>query len=85
MSSNTAYYTNGYPVVTNNPVAEFLLFQPASIRTFPQTVNSNITPCRPSVQSFNSVQFVRELPPCQPGLRQLRRMQYPLYPSVNTI
>jgi len=85
MSSNTIYFTSGYPVVTNNPIAEFLLFQPANTVIYPKNVNSKVSPCQPNVNSFNTVNFIRELPPCQPSLKQLQQSQYPIYSSVNSI
>ena len=60
MSSN---YVEPYPVVAGNPVALFLMYKTANTVVYPMNANSNITPCTYNVQSFNNVQFVKELPP----------------------
>ena len=83
MSSNTINYVEPYPVVAIGAAALFLMYQPSSQIVFPQDVSSNVTPCQPNVQSFNNVNSVKELPPCQPTLKSLARAQYSLYPSVN--
>ncbi len=83
MSSSTITYTESYPVVVNNPIAQFLMYEPASTVVYPKNVNSKIKPCQPTVQSFNNVNSVKELPPCQPTLKTLQQSQYTLYPSVN--
>jgi hypothetical protein len=80
MSSRNFY--SGYPVVAGNKVALFLMYQQAENRTYAKNVSSKVVPCQPNVQSFNDIQFVSELPPCRPSLKELKASQYPLYPSL---
>ncbi len=81
MSSQNVYYTNGYPDVASNPIAKFLMYQPASTVIYPKNVNSNVVPCQPNAQSFNTVNSSAEIPPCQATLKGLSKAQYPLYPT----
>ena len=82
MSSQPKNYTSGYPVVANNPIALFVLFTTANTVVFNKPVNSKVTPCQPTVQSFNNVNSVKELPPCQPTLKQILDNEVPLYDGL---
>ncbi len=82
MSTQTKNYNSAYPVVTANPIALFILYQPATTVVYNRTVNSKVTPCQPTVQSFNNINSIKELPPCQPTLKELLKGEQPLYDGL---